>query len=485
MPLDLSRAASKTIFLGVDQGTSSTKGALISANGELIETFELPVSHLRSDETISEQDPVALEGSIVEIVQAAKRLVGTQISAVGLSLQRSGVLAWQRDDLSVLHPMITWADRRFVPTIASVSTNAALIQERCGVPLTAHYAAPKIAALQKQFPKALVGTLDSYLISKFGEGAFVSEHTMAARTMLYRLDRGEWDAKLCGIFEVDRQRLADICVSQRIHGKIEGISLRSCLGDQQAVLLARRAGGVDLSLNLGSIGSVCWCTGDKPQRANGMIESVLDSKRGQREFLLEGVSNCCGALLSKLHQIMPPQDLERIVAETDPRHTTVVYYPLGGEGSPFWKPNVVSAIELENGAGRGTIIAALIENLVFLIAENLRVIEGLYGSKVSPLSVSGGVTASQAVLEKLSQATERDLMLDQTKHLGAVGAALGACRSIGLNVPQPRLHARVFSSSADSQLSQRFARWRALRAQAIKSEPSQLPQFSWEMIDAG
>ena len=483
MSLDRTRLSSSTVFLGVDQGSSSTKAALINSHGELLETFEQPVGQLRNDGTISEQDPVELERSIIELVHAAKRAAGNKISALGLSLQRSGVLAWEGADSKVLHPMITWADRRFAQTIQALEPHGALIQERCGIPLTLHYAAPKIAALQKQFPSARVGTLDSYLISKFSAGAFVSEHTMAARTMLYRLDRGEWDSKLCSIFEVDRQRLANICFSQRIHGQIEGIGLRACLGDQQAVLIARRAGGVDFSLNLGSIASLCWCTGEKPVRVNGMIASVLDSKRGQREFLLEGVSNCCGALMTKLHQLMPPPELERIVAATDPLHTTVIYYPLQGEGSPYWRSGVLSMVQKESMAGRDTIICALIENLVFFIAENFKLIDALRGVDGAPLAVSGGVSASQRVLEKLSQAIERDLVVDDFKHLGAVGAAIAACGAIGLDVVRPKLQTRMIASSKDPHLQRRFERWRALRAQAIGAESRSAPQFSWEMLD--
>ena len=486
MPNDLASRAipPKTLFLGVDQGTSATKAALISSNGELVDTFEYPVGHLRSEAIIVEQDANELAESIIQVVQAAKRVAGCQIASVGLSLQRSGVLAWNRDDQKPLHPMITWADRRFVTLIDTLASNAALVHERCGLPLTAHYAAPKIAALQKQFPGAAVGTLDSYLISKFGGGAFVSEHTMAARTMLYRLDRGEWDPKLCSIFSVDRQRLASICVSQRIHGQIEGISWRSCLGDQQAVLLARRARGVDLSLNLGSIASLCWCTGENPMRASGMIASVLDSKRAQREFLLEGVSNCCGALIEQLHQLVSAQQLEELVTESDPKHTTVVYYPLKGEGSPYWRSNLPSLIESDGAPDRASLVTALIENLVFFIADNFTVIETLRGSKVENLAVSGGVAKSQAVLNKLSQAIKRVLVVDQGKHLGAIGAALGACRALGLDVPQPKLQMINHSIPACEFLDRRYARWRALRAQAMKGSNAAAKVFYWEMLSA-
>lgn len=477
--------------MGVDQGSSSTKAALLNSQGEVVEKFEIkigPVSHSASQsefpaELIAEQDPLAIESSILEIVRNAKAVAARKISGLGLALQRSGVLAWTPQEFNILHPMITWADRRFSQAIEGLEQHSALIQERCGLPLTAHYAAPKISWLQQKFANARVGTLDSYLINRFG-GAFASEHTMAARTMLYRLDRGEWDPKLCNIFSVDSKRLPIICNSQRIHGSIEDISWRSCIGDQQAVLIARQANEEDISLNLGTIASLSWCTGETPFRAKGLIASVLNSERQKREFLLEAVSNCCGALIDQILKIVSAQQLEEILAGEPANFTTVIYYPLKGDGSPNWNRNAESLSENTSTAGRDDLIRALIENLVFFVADNLKIIGALRTKELKSLVVSGGVSQSAGLIKKLAQLTKLELKVGQTRHLGAIGAALSAAKSIGLDLKPPREEFSLHAYPEDNLLAQRYARWRELRSNAIKAQMGTATKFCWEMLSA-
>ena len=46
-------------FLGVDQGSSSTKAALLDSSGAFVSGFSVPVGTTRNDSVFIEQDPEA------------------------------------------------------------------------------------------------------------------------------------------------------------------------------------------------------------------------------------------------------------------------------------------------------------------------------------------------------------------------------------------------------------------------------------------
>ena len=189
------------LFLGIDQGSSATKGAVIDQDGQTVAEWSAAVPEIRRDDRCVEQDPRGLLASVEELV--GKALVcaeadGRPLRAWGLAVQRSGVLAWHSKSGEVVHPMITWADTRSQPIIDDLATGVEKISGLTGVPTIANFAAPKIHTLQRQFldPVFYVATLDAYLLHRLSKGTvYATEDSMAARTMLYSLASSVFPAR--------------------------------------------------------------------------------------------------------------------------------------------------------------------------------------------------------------------------------------------------------------------------------------------------
>ena len=78
----------------IDQGSTSTKGAVFTLDGERLELASVPVErHL--DGAAVRHDPLALAQGVEGILQDL--LDAHDVSAFGIACQRSTCLIWERD----------------------------------------------------------------------------------------------------------------------------------------------------------------------------------------------------------------------------------------------------------------------------------------------------------------------------------------------------------------------------------------------------
>ena len=189
------------LFLGIDQGSSATKGVVIDQSGLTIAKWTTAVPEKRRDGRCVEQDPAGLLPSVEELLAKGREVAYTEghpLRAWGLGVQRSGVLAWHAQSGTVVNPIFTWADTRTQPIIDGLALGVEEMASVTGVSTLAYFAAPKIHLLQRQFlePAVRVATLDTFVLERLSQGAvFATEDTMAARTMLYSLDERDAGAR--------------------------------------------------------------------------------------------------------------------------------------------------------------------------------------------------------------------------------------------------------------------------------------------------
>lgn len=469
------------LFLGIDQGSSSTKAVLLDMHGQHHQEFSVSVStHFEEDKV--EQSPNELLQSVRVVADDALRFAHRQkrqVLGIGFSVQRSGVCAWERSSGEVVHPLISHRDTRTRERIGRIASMSESVRDRTGLPLTAHYAGSKIAQLQEQFsdPDVLVSTLDSYLVQQFtGDTRFISDDSMAARTLLYDLERGRWSSELCSLFGVSEDRLPNIRPSFSQHGTYRGIPLRAMLGDQQAGLFGRLAEGVKVVLNLGTISSVCVCTGHEIVRQNGFVSSVLfSSGEHEREFtyLLEGVTSSsgsiCDLLVRKLELAQSLESLDQL-CQSATGSAPIAYLPIGGAATPDWRHDLPALVSGPFAEKSADFARAAIEHIGASIASNLLTLKqaGVLPEELSSIVVSGGISDLNFLLQYISDVSGFELVRLSSREGGARGAAIAAlAQMVGGKVTLPRDRTtKVFSPHA-SVSNQRYAEWRRLREQAL------------------
>lgn len=434
-------------YLGIDQGSSSTKGVLLDASGQSVADFTVAVPPRVEVERTVEQDAEGLLSSVVEVFLKTKQWASahdSKIVAAGLAVQRSGVLAWRAVDGVPLHPMITWADTRTFPIIQSFGSYAERISEVTGLPTIPNFAAGKIQLLQRKFlePSVKVGTLESFILYRLsGRNLFVTEETMAARTMLYPIVTGGWSDRLCRDFKVDQSRLAPIRPSLAPHTTFEEIPVVAVLGDQQSAVLGRPGTSGYALLNLGTIASLVVETGERITQRKGLMTSVLFSREDSvtkeihKEYMVEITSAITGTVLMEPLRrgwCTDSSELQIMCASSydeRPEGISTAYF-VNHRASPPWYPaRTPNALFCRPGATVADRVRAIVENVGNLIVRMIEEFQdkGLLGPDANnEIVVTGGGSELDYLLQYISDVSGRMLHRMPTREATARGAAIAA-----------------------------------------------------------
>jgi glycerol kinase len=475
-----------SLYLGIDQGSSSTKGVLIDVSGGSVADFSVAVPPRVEVERTVEQDAEGLLASVVEVFLKAKQWASerdAKIVAAGLAVQRSGVLAWRASDGVPLHPMITWADTRTFPIIQSFGTYAERISDVTGLPTIPNFAAGKIHLLQRKFlePSVKVGTLESFILYRLsGRQVFVTEETMAARTMLYSIASGTWSEQLCRDFKVDSARLAPIRPSLTPYANFEGIPLVALLGDQQAAVLGRPGESGYALLNLGTIASLIVETGERIVQKMGLMTSVLFSREDPqsneilKNFMVETTSAITGTVLMEPLRrgwCRDASELQELCSQSYNQHPVGVAtaYFVNHRASPPWHPQrTPNAIFCRPEAAVADRVRAIVENVGNLIVRMIEEFQdkGLLGPDDNhEIVVTGGGSELDYLLQYISDVSGRVLHRMPTREATARGAALAA-----LIYAEKRASTREFTKEpprksyqpGSSERRRRYVMWQKL-----------------------
>ncbi|MCO6432255.1 MAG: hypothetical protein J5J00_15485 [Deltaproteobacteria bacterium] len=475
------------VYLGIDQGSSGTKGALVTRSGELLKLFAERITPPRVDSDVVEQDAEELWSSVKAVWHQAADWAGKNgycIKGAGFATQRSSVCAWERGTAKPVHPVISWADKRFAGEIMRLKDHHDLIGDKCKIPVSPHYAAPKIAYLQSAFPDAIVGTLDAFFAYHASSGqVFLSEDTMAARTMLYSLKEGGWSDELCSLFKVNLSRLPQITPSLGTHFTFEGVPIAAMLGDQQSALYAAYSQCERTLLNLGTIASLTLMTGAKLNHKKGYASSVFYSQENAsariRKFMIEGISNSCKAVIDyimKTFSVSSLKEIDQLCASAAPTEATA-FFPLGGVASPDWTGPAQCAFS-DGEVPAAAKARALVENIAhFLLTPFFDLaIRNEVASGTEGLLVSGGVSGSDYLLQYISNLLEVPVRRASQSETTAIGAGLAAISAIErggepLKLTRDEVEAMFLPRE---NVSERYKKWLHLRERVLRGDVSGL-----------
>ena len=230
---------------------------------------------------------------------------------LGLSVQRSSFLLWDKASGVPLTPVISWQDRRALPWVLAHADQRDAFKVRTGLELTAHYAGPKLAVLIDSDPElqarmeagaVLFGNLDSWV----GAWSDVANHetdlTMAARSGLVDIETGDWGRDLLGLFGVSRACLPEIRPTMRHGGVVQGdFLLRASLADQAGAWLAHAFGDNALVLVSLGTGGFVLAAAESGQRVAGYLTAPVGDSA-----VLEGTVNGVASALARSD--LPPAD---------------------------------------------------------------------------------------------------------------------------------------------------------------------------------
>lgn len=499
-----------SFLLAIDQGTTSSRAIVFDAalvpqamaQREIGQIYPAP-GHVEHDA----QDIFASCVTTARQAIARAGLTAGDITAIGITNQRETTILWDRVTGVPIAPAIVWQDRRTAPTCAALrdAGHEAMVSHRTGLLLDPYFSATKIgwlldhidgARARAQAGQIAFGTVDTWLIWNLTGGrVHATDATNAARTMLYDIRKGAWDADLCALFGVPMAILPQVRDCADDFGTTDpailgaALPIRGVAGDQQAATMGQACFAPGMVK--ATYGTGCFAllnTGAtlvaSQHRLLGTIAYRLD---GQTTYALEGAIFVAGAVVQWLRDglglITSASQTEALAASADPAQEVLIVPAFTGLGAPHWDPDARGAIfGLTRNAGPAELARAALESVGHQtrdLIEAMRADGALNtapGATTTTLRVDGGMAANDRVLQYLADILGAPVDRPRVIETTALGAAWLAGRASGLCPPEAGFAAqwaldhRFDPAMPEAHRAARYGRWQKA-VQATRAVP--------------
>lgn len=440
------------MYIGIDIGTSSSKGVLVSPDGTVAARFERPHKVSTPHPGWVEHDPESVWwADFVEICRALVSAASAPITALGVSGIGPCLLP-ASDSGEPLRPAILYGvDTRASVEIAEMTAEfgAAEILARGGTPLSSQAVGPKLRWLERHEPSVFASTrmllmASSYLVLLL-TGRYVLDHHSASQCdPMYSLHSATWATDWCAQI-APNLRLPELYWPNEIVGTVTA-SAAALTG--LPVGLPVTAGTVDAwaeatSVGVTSPGDVMVMYGTTMFVIQAVADPVPDPglwvTRGvlPDSYSLAAGMATSGAITDWLRQLFAG-DFSALVAAAatvPPGSRGLLMLPyFAGERTPIFDPNargLIAGLTLRHG--QPELYRAALEATAYGLRHNLETMRSSGGTPARVVAVGGG-TQGGLWTQIVSDVTGVDQQIP-TETIGAsFGDALLAAQATGANV---------------------------------------------------
>ncbi|MDP8968702.1 MAG: glycerol kinase GlpK [Actinomycetota bacterium] len=383
---------------------------------------------------------------------------GGDLRAIGITNQRETVCAWDPKTGEPLHHALVWQDRRTAARCDELRAagHEPLVRARSGLVLDAYFSATKIEWMlenvdglraQAESGRAVFGTIDAWLVYKL-TGEHRTDVTNASRTMLYDIERGDWDDELLALIgDVPRAALPEVLPSIGEFGTLrdgalgaghDGVPVSGIAGDQQAALYGQGCLEPGLGKNTYGTGSfVLLNSGDSaPTAPPGLLATVAWGIGRRTIYALEAAILVTGAAVQWLRDglgiIEAAAETEQLAASLDSNDGVLFVPALTGLGSPHWDPYARGTIVgLTRGSTRAHVARAALEAIAYQTVDAVRAMEAVSGQPLAELRADGGATANRWLMQFQADVLGVPVVVAELAETTALGAALLAGVGVG------------------------------------------------------
>lgn len=405
-----------------------------------------------------EQDAMEIWASQYGVMMEVVAQSGVQpedIAAIGITNQRETTILWDKTTGKPIYNAIVWQCRRTASLVDDLKQQGleAHIRQTTGLVPDAYFSATKIkwildkvegAREKAQRGEILFGTVDSWLLWRLTEGSVhATDVTNASRTMLFDIDKLDWDGTLLSALDIPAAMLPQVLSSSQIYGstKILGVDvpIAGMAGDQQAALFGQTCFEPGEAKN--TYGTGCFLlinTGDKPCFSkNGLITTIAVGLKDRVEYALEGSVFVGGAVIQWLRDEMrfigSSQDAEYYASKVEDNGGVYLVPAFTGLGAPYWDMYARGTIVgLTRGTRREHIIRAAQESIAYQVVDLVGAMEADTGITLSQLKADGGASRDQFLMQFQSDVLNRSVCRPVIRETTALGAAYLAGLGVGL-----------------------------------------------------
>lgn len=483
-------------ILSIDQGTTATKVALYTIDGELKALSTHPIKQLYPKKGWVEHDPCDLLNSIIQGIEGIISKSGiskSDIVAVAIDNQGETVIPFNKSTGEPLYNAIVWQDNRTALECREIKNKITeeTITEKTGLFLDPYFSATKLKWLidnvdpvQKALKKGnvVLSTSDVWLIYMLTGGkAIFTDVTTASRTMLFNINSIRWDDDLLSLFEIPTSALPDIVPSVYDFGVTDpvncaGISapIYASLVDQQAALFGHTCFySGEAKITYGTGGFFLINIGENRLKLRDKIITTIAAQHSDNiQYAIDGGTYCVGSCIDwivKRLKIVPNPEMTGEIAYAIKDNGGVYFIPgLSGLSVPHWEPGVRGAfMGLTLNTSAEHVVRSVLEGIAYRFLEILNIIKVNGFQDITSVSVDGGVSRNDFLMQFQADlfgiAVRRPTIREITSLGGAylAGLKIGVWENIKCLKNRMEIDKIFYPEKNNSKKLEQFEVWRS------------------------
>ncbi len=458
----------KKYIIALDQGTTSSRAIIFDQNRQIVGQAQSEFLQIYPKPGWVEHDPNDLwasQSGVLNEVIAKAGIKPEEIDSIGITNQRETTIVWDKNTGKPIYNAIVWQCRRTQDICEKLIADghSQYIQKTTGLLVDAYFSATKIKWILDNVEGArekanngelLFGTVDTWLVYNLTRGkVFATDHTNASRTMLYDLNKLQWDDKILELLNIPKSMLPEVLNSSDFYGEVnisgQLIPICAVVGDQQSALFGQtcfQAGSVKNTYGTG--GFLLMNTKDKIVRSeNGLLTTIAISIDNKIEYALEGSIFNAGStiqwLRDELRLFNEADDTDYFASKVADNGGVYFVPAFTGLGAPYWDMSARGSIMgLTRGTSKNHIIRAGLESIAYQSYDVLKAMEQDSKIKISSIKVDGGASANDFLLQFQADILNKEIHKAKITE----SSALGACYLSGL-------YTNFFKSKSDLEKS--------------------------------
>ena len=441
-------------ILAIDQGTSSTRAALIDKNGIIIDQESVEFKQIYPANGWVEHDPLEIMQTVkstITTIFERNKIIQNDILSCGITNQRETIVAWDKVTGKPLYNAIVWQDRRTQNICQDLVdkdyTN--LIQEKTGLIIDPYFSASKIQWLLENIKdknNLIVGTIDTWIIWNLtNKTKHLTDITNASRTMLYNIADEVWDHEILDLFNISESILPTVQSNKDDFGTIHSdhfgieIPIGGVIGDQQSASLGQLC--VKKGMIKATYGTGCFVLintdENKTKSKNKLLTTIASKVDDKKQYAVEGSIFNAGTVVQWLRDEMKLfKDVSEIESLIQNSKNDITFIPaFTGLGAPYWKSDARGTIYgITRDTSKGDIIKAALKSICFQTKDLLESLKLDLGDEIQEdmtMRVDGGMSNNNWMMQFLADILNIKVERPTNHETTVMGAAYLAGLKVG------------------------------------------------------
>ena len=445
--------------MALDAGTTSNRCILFNKKGEICSMAQKEFTQYFPKPGWVEHNANEIWSSQLGVAVEAMSKIGASsedIAAIGITNQRETTIVWDKNTGEPVCNAIVWQCRR-TSEFCDVLKDRGLTEcfrEKTGLVLDAYFSATKLKWIldnvegvreRAENGELLFGTVDTWLIWKLTKGrVHVTDYSNASRTMLYNIQKLEWDEEILAELNIPKCMLPEVKPSSCVYGEADPsflggpIPIGGAAGDQQAALFGQTCFRPGEAKN--TYGTGCFLlmnTGETPVFSkNGLVTTIAWGLDGKVKYALEGSIFVAGAAIQWLRDEMrlidSAADSDYMARKVPDTNGCYVVPAFTGLGAPYWDQYARGTIVgITRGVNKYHIIRATLESLAYQTNDVLQAMKADSGIELSGLKVDGGASRNDFLMQTQADIINAPVERPRCAETTAMGAAYLAGLAVG------------------------------------------------------